>query len=316
MTVRVLRLYNDTGDVLTVNGITLQPNAYTTIPTDKIENWVHEDEIIEMIVNGDIIVNDGSEDLPNVNEAINWLKNSTVFVGNSVHQTPRKKGHTTYFTSSGDNQSSIKAVGNSDQCLAIYCPPGESEGEAYVDFNIIENNTWIREGYVQWVECKGELITCEIVPRVADVEVGSNTSYNIYGGYLVIPAAGDGTAVINSDISDPMGPLVYMPLDEFGNRAAAFWNAVYDPDQEKFTNIVPAPAGDGEYNIFSVEVPLSRFVNKVSLSGDGQLPLKSDDSAEVGHGMRFKLSGKTIVGPPDHAWKVSAVLSLYREKTV
>jgi hypothetical protein len=185
----------------------------------------------------------------------------------------------------------------------------------YLDFNIIANRTWLHEGYITWKDALFDSVSLEIVPIVTPILTGQTGKYfNLYGGYLVVPAAGDGTIDVASDITDPRGGLIYMPNDDQDNPPVAFWNADWDSSTKKFKNITAAPLGNGRYNMFAVEVALNRFVNRVPLLYNGFQMLQSADSAELGQGMRLKATAQTWGA--DHVWKCACALTMHRAKTV
>lgn len=231
-----------------------------------------------------------------------------------VHESSRTRGTTTYFTGAGDDPNDISDVGNGQLFMHKHRVGDGLNQYLYLDFNIIENKTWVHEGYIIWKDAMFDLISFGVVPIVTQTVVSSGTNYNLYNNYLIVPAAGDGTIDITSDITDFRGGLVYMPLNENGNRSAAFWNADWNSTTKKFENIAPAPNGDGEYNMFAVEVILSRFVNKQTMLGNGFQKMQTADADELGQGMRLRIDINTT--EPDHDWASGCVLTLYRERSV
>jgi hypothetical protein len=161
-----------------------------------------------------------------------------------------------------------------------------------------------------------DTIDLQLVPRVTATISGS--SYNLYNGYLIVPAMpGTGTIDLASDITQHDGGLVYMPPNDLGVRAPSFWNADWDTTTKSYTNISAAPNGDGEYNMFSVEVVLAQFVRKMTLLSDGFIALNSSDTDQLGHGMRLKMIADTnIEDYSDHDWSIAVLLCLHREKSV
>jgi len=231
-----------------------------------------------------------------------------------VHESSRVSGSTTYFTGAGDDASDITDVGNGELFMLSHRVGDPFTQYLYLDFNIVENRTWIHEGYIIWKDARFDLITFDIVPIVPTWTLSSGTNYNLYNNYLIIPANGDGSIEIVSDLTDPRGGLVFMPVDESGNRTAGFWNADWNSTTKQYENITPAPTGNGIYNIFAYETPLLRFVNKQTMIGNGFQRMQTADADELGQGMRLRVTGVTI--EPDHDWYCGCVLTLYRERTV
>ncbi len=232
-----------------------------------------------------------------------------------VHQTSRKIGTKTYWTGCGDDLSDITDVGGGDQKLLLrHTISGSLTESIYIDFNICLNETWIHEGLINWENCKGDSVTLEVVSRATDVAPGTNTNYNLYGGYMIIPAAGDGTIDVTSDITSPTGGLVYMPNNDLNEAPTAFWNADFNSSTGLYENISPAPYGDGRYNMFAGEIVFARFTNRILLLNSGFMPLSCSDTDELGNGFRLKMTGETNMDQGDHEWSVAATLVFHRER--
>ena len=231
-----------------------------------------------------------------------------------VHESSRTAGTTTYFTGSGDDPNDIMDVGNGELFMLRHRIGDPMTQYLYLDFNIVENPTWIHEGYIIWKDAQFDLISFEIVPLIPTWTLSSGTNYKLYNNYMIIPAEGNGNVEITSDLGDPRGGLVFMPTDETGNKLAGFWNADWNSTTKRYENITAAPSGDGDYNIFAYEIPLSRFVNKQTMIGDGFQRMQTADADELGQGMRLRVIGVTT--EPDHDWYCGCVLTMYRVRTV
>jgi hypothetical protein len=106
--------------------------------------------------------------------------------------------------------------------------------------------------------------------------------------------------------------LVENPINFFGVRDPAFWNADYNTTTHAFENLTPAPLGNGTYNMFNTEIVLNRFVNHMLLLKDGFMMLQSAESNEMGCNMRVKLTIDT--NDEDHNWRAACLLTLHRAK--
>jgi len=228
-----------------------------------------------------------------------------------VHQTSRVPGTTTYFTCASDDQANASLIGGDvpeNQKLKGHHEIGDPTTEsAYLDLNSVVNNTYIHEGYLQWKDALNDEISVSFVPKLSATSAGTNTFYNLYQGYMIVPAAGDGTIDVDTMV------LVEMPLNEFGKRSAAFWNADYNTTTKLFENIAAAPSGDGVYNMFTVEVEFIRFANKVPLLSSGFMNLQTSDASRLGHNIRLKVTAYTRGA--DHDWWWNAFATLHRMKT-
>ena len=326
------------------------------------------------------------------------------------HQTSRQPGTKTFFTGASDDVSNLSDVGGGDVWMAYHKTGDPVSSAIYFDFNTIENDTWIHEGYITWKNCMFDLVTVDIVPRTVTYEVSGigdpsftgsglndidttasavldmtypttyrvsidddatpdtfrwskdggdnweatdipitgdlqtlengvaiifnsttghtigdywdiravpeNTTFNLYGGYMVIPAAYDGNIFLTSDITQCHGGLVQTTPNEEGAMSPSFWNADWNSTTNLFENIAPAPLGDGQFNLFAAEITLATFINKLPLLGDGFVMLQTSDVEQWSHGWRARFSQTTYVntddGFTDHDWQVAMYITLHR----
>jgi hypothetical protein len=236
-----------------------------------------------------------------------------------VHQTSRKLGTRICWTGSGDSPSNTDDVGNGEPITFHHSIGDSLSYSKYIDLNIANNETWIHEGYLTWKGAELDTITFELVPRTVSGTVSTGTNYNLYGGYLVVPAIpGTGTFNLTSDITSPNGGLVFIPNTDLGEHPTnAFWNADWNSTTKRYENISAAPTGNGRYNMFTVEVVFARFLNKIPLLENGFIAINSSDTDQLGNGMRLKLTTVTdtaTVG--DHEWSLASILCLHRAKSV
>lgn len=227
-----------------------------------------------------------------------------------MHATPRKRGLVTQFTALDDDQTDATKIGGGSSHLAkTHTTAGANS--YYFDLNTIINETHIHSGCLQWKDALNDEVKLEVVPQVTASSAGTGTNYNLYGGYLIIPAAGNGTLTV----ADGDRKLVQVPMNEFGNRqGAGYWDATFNQTTKLFENIIPNLTGTGEYNMFSVEVPLDRFGNRIPVLGTGAIFFQSHDASMLGHGNRLKITA-TGVGA-DHTWMWNLTLVLFRKRTV
>jgi hypothetical protein len=231
-----------------------------------------------------------------------------------VHDTPRKYGLITYFTGKGDDPATQHSVGGAPGVtIAGHHQLSDPLQEIVkITLNTIENETHVHEGYIQFLGARNDCVTLEIIPSLTlNTSAGSGTNYDLYGGYLIIPSApGAGTLVVN----DVDRVLVEVPINEMGDRSGAgYWDAEWNFSTKQFDNIVPNYAGTGQFNMFTVEVVLDRFMNHQGMLGDGILYMPTKDASMLGHNMRVKLTLDTVGA--DHEWWWNATLALYRRKT-
>lgn len=301
----------------TTNEIIIEAESQVTLSSltdrESLQVLARDEQLLIDIASGDIQINDGTNDILGISNQYDWLKDN-IFKRETdgrliVHQTSRYLGLDTYFSSEGDDISDPSKVGNGEE-LDFDMNGKESETK-YIDLNIMENETYLHEGYLQWLGARFDKISLAVTPTATPYEAGSNTNYAQAPGapYLIVPAAGNGNIAINlADIK-----LVQVTLNEFGKRKAlGFYNAEWDAENKKFINITPAPNGDGWYNIFIEEIEFKRFVNRQSMLGDGFMPLQTSDNSSLGQGIRIKVIAETT--GDNHDWQCTASLVYHRKK--
>ncbi|HLD90948.1 MAG TPA: hypothetical protein VI911_08050 [Patescibacteria group bacterium] len=313
---------------LDVRGFNIPASSTTTITDYLTDREVAQSEVlVAKVAVGDIAVSNGVTTFPTT-EGIKYCLGefSNVSIVDEyrdlsgklrVHQTSRKLGTAIYWTGEGDDTTNPRLVGGGTPIVVNHIVGDPDPDPIYVDFNIVENETWLHEGYITWKDALLDTITLEVVPRVTTTTVGTNTNYNLYGGYLIVPAAGNGTVAITSDITTHTGGLVYVPDDDQHNAPVAFWDATWNTVTKRYENITPAPYGNGRYNMFTVEVTLARFINKVPLLSNGFIALNSSDTDQVGSGMRLKVTADTNMAiSGDHNWSMASILCMHRARSI
>ncbi len=235
-----------------------------------------------------------------------------------VHQTSRKLGMKISWTGAGDDTSDITKVYHGEPLTFEFnTASGTETMSKYIDFNIVENETWLHEGYLTWYNCHFDRLTLKMVPRVTGTTAASGTNYALYGGYLIVPTyPGTGTINITSDITSPTGGLVYMPDDDLGNPPTAFWNADWNSTTKEYENISAAPNGNGRYNMFAVEVTLAEFISQIPFLDHGFIAMNSSDTDQMGQGMRLKMVLEPGTHFVDEIVGVACIICLHRERSV
>jgi len=308
------KVKNNTAEVHTWCGQEIQAGQYYEIPETDIERWKNDAQVFEDVGNSNLIVNDGTKDFTNTVEGWNFLCGNELKTFDErtvVYQTSRPLSTIICFTSEGDDINDVTKVWGGQAMSIIHEIGNPMQQNIIVDFNVKENKTYIHEGYVLWRESNFDSICLEVIPTLTAYTPGTNTFFNLYAGFLIVPAAGDGQ--INVQPQDIR--LVEIPLDPAtGSRDTAFWNADYDEGSHQFYNITAAPMGNGVYNMFAAEYVLNRFVNKFLLLGNGFLMLQTAESTQIGHGMRLRMG--LCTNAPDHVWRCSCCLTMHRAKTV
>ena len=233
-----------------------------------------------------------------------------------VHQTSRKLGLRIMWTGVGDDTTDPNKVGGGEN-LCFKHRIGDTEPMIkYIDFNVADNETWLHEGYVTWKGGDTDTLTLQMVPRVVTTSGSIGSNIIVYGGYLAVPVPnGYGNVIINNDLSQPTGGLVYMPNNDLDEPPTAYWDADWNNTTHKYENIRPNLTGAGRYNIFTHEVTLAQFVREIPLLSDGFVCLASSDTDQLGQGMRLKMTAETNNNVEDHDWSVACIMCLHRNRS-
>ena len=233
------------------------------------------------------------------------------------HQTSRKLGLRIMWTGVGDDSSDVSKVGGGTMMAHVHKIGDTEPMTKYIDFNVVENETWMHEGYLTWKSAELDTLSLQLVPRIATVSGVVGGDKTLYGGYMVVPTPpGYGNIEVVSDLSHPNGGLIYMPNNDLDEAPVAFWDADYNPSTHLYENIRPNYTGTGRYNIFSYEVIFAEFIRQIPLLNNGFIPLNSSDTDQLGHGMRLKIIADTNNDVDDHDWAVACIMCLHRESSI
>jgi hypothetical protein len=217
----------------------------------------------------------------------------------------------------GDDPSDVTKVGGGAMMAHVHKIGDTGPMTKYIDFNEVENETWLHEGYLTWKSAELDTLSLQLVPRVATVSGVVGGDKALYGGYMVVPTPpGFGNIEVTSDLTHPNGGLVKMPNNDLNEPPTAFWDADYNSTTKLYENIVPNYTGQGRYNIFSYEIILAEFIRQIPLLNNGFIPLNSSDTDQLGHGMRLKIVADTNNDVADHDWSVACIMCLHRDSSV
>lgn len=234
-----------------------------------------------------------------------------------VHQTSRKLGCVVCWNGTGDDTSDISKVGGGESLTFDHRIGDTDPMVKYIDFNMSENETWLHEGYITWKAAHLDTLSLQMVVRTVTVSGVTGGDKTLYGGYMVVPTPpGAGNIEVVSDVTDPIGGLVYMPANDLGEKSTAFWDADYNMTTHKYENIRPNYTGTGDYNMFTYELVIAEFVRSIPLLENGFIPLNSSDTDQLGQGMRLKMIADTNNNVDDHEWSVACILCMHRSRTV
>jgi len=228
-----------------------------------------------------------------------------------VQNTARVRGTRCCYTGEGDCQNSAVDVGGGDPIYVHHEVGGANPEMQKITFKTIENETWVYEAMACFEGAVFDRVHMCLRPKKTNYVAGENTYYNLYGGYLIVPAAGNGTIQVAT--GDRV--LVQALPTALGVKPAAYWNADWNTTTKQFENIVAAPGGDGDYNMFGEQVQLACLARGIPVSGTcSSYHLDSNDVDRIPHGTEIWFGIETR--PPDHEWKIAVGLIMYRAKTI
>jgi hypothetical protein len=301
-----------------VNGIELTPGSTREFTSISDEQLLKESDIvIDNIGCGNISVfNIDGVELTGAS-AVNYLNQNKIeltgakhFDGRaSVYPTSRPLGTVTTFTSYGDNDT---LIGKGEEAK-YYHKIGESTlVTKYLDFHSINNQTWIHDAIVSYKDCLFDEVFVSVVTKAQEYDNSSNTNfYYDTNTKLIFPSAGNGNVSLANKVLTP----VQFVKNQSGQKPMCFWDCTYNNTTKLFENLIPKPNGDGNFNLFGIEVPLQSFV-RWDLAGTGIIKLGTSDVDRIGHNMRLRFDFETSGDTDDHDWWISILIHLFRERTL
>lgn len=231
----------------------------------------------------------------------------------TIHTTTRSHGMTTYISALDDDQTDGNRIGGGANPIMWDHKIGDTTPRyIYSDFNTINNETHIVGGFFTFEGAKNDDCKLEIVPKLTIYSAGTNTNYTLFGGYLILPASGDGDISVNDN--DRVLVEVAKDLDTGKRAGAGYWDADFNTSTGLFENITPNPAGTGIFNMFGAEVTLSAFVPCQPALGSHMIDMTFPDKSYLAHGLRVRTKISTL--GVDHNWSGNISLVLYRMKTI
>ena len=175
-------------------------------------------------------------------------------------------------------------------------------------FNVEGNRTFLWEGYLTFENAIFDEFSFIIKPVPTPITSATGTNYLAYNG-VIVPVNGTGNALPDMD---NLCPVSSVPKTDTGVFPAAYWNATYSPSTGKYTNLTPAPDGKGKYNLFYTDYVIKRHINRFRMLGSNHMVFAATDPSELGTNLKCEYQFTTV--GPDHPWRASISMSMFREK--
>lgn len=307
-----IKVKNMTEGDITVHGRVIPSLSYAILSEHEAHDFIEEDGVFEMIADGDIVINDGDDNLsPKDGYSLLHGNHSNVTITQSseigdkklwVHQSakPEIDGQQFYVQFSGAGDDMTDKVVGGGEFLHISHGDGETEKEVIVEFLPEAGDVYIHEAYAMWGDAGiGDCFCVEIYAKATPLQTSVDLHY-IIDDYHRIVMAPDGNGTHGF-----AGNPVLLKMNDFDG----YW------DYNATDGLTYAADGDGNYNMMDIEILANRFMNRIPLHGTNHNYTRfvSSDTALIPAGYYIKMRTENMSG---NNWHVSMMMTLFREKTV
>lgn len=303
-------------------GRILSAGEYINIPPDDTACLIGENKVFVGIANGDIVINNGSDDIGDIaepTEAWRWLIGDTMPYSRhlegklAVHASskPEPAGSETFAVWSGCGDDITKA-GTADSLFngeiltfnMDYKPQGPHDVIKDVWFDPYHGKVWIHEAYLKFEgggvpDCFDAYIMAPGTPvqNMANLDLLVDDD-----GYITYSPGGPGTGTHGFAGVPSLLPRSFSKDGD------------WDFDG---TNLLPNFEGTGEYRININEMAIHRYFINIPLMGSSTtyFTMSSDETAtlrnDLGHFIRIVVHNRS-----NSDWSMSCIMEIFRERTV
>ena len=178
LTENILDIYMHIGSNIQIPG-----NGQVNLLLTHVISQIANSDIPYHIEEENIILNDGDKDLTKLNSLRFAYDAPQVEEVRSkdgklrTHESSRPLASdgltvlTTYFTGAGDDITNVSDVGNGELFNINHQINDSTASIQYIDFNIIENETWAHEAYLTWKDASYDRISFELVPSLTQFHI-------------------------------------------------------------------------------------------------------------------------------------------------
>ena len=313
-----IEIKNTSGaDGLWVGQFIADGDTYDVPMSDRSE-WTDDPDVFADISSGNLTVSNGTDDLEPL-KGWRHLEGTLAFPISDIDNTkvavhtsykPVVPGITTYavWTGAGDDIANGE-VGQGDLlhfCMGAGSPKPAAGEVVSKEIRFLENagRVWIHEGYLKFTGAgEDDYMTSAIVAPATQLQTSVNLDLELVGSpatEVVFASGGAGTGT-HGFAATPV--LIPRTFSKDGN---------WDFDG---TDLTPNVAGTGNYSISTVEVDIHRYINKIPCFGDNStyFSMSSDETSELVYPYYVRVDVHNKSG---NTWHLSALLEIYRERTV
>jgi len=308
---RIVKIKNNTLVDATWVGQTISAGQYYTLAENEITDWQSNSTVFIDVGNGNLIVNDGVDDIIDPTAGWSILLGDTLpmsDLGNklAIHSStkPAKPGKEFYlvWTGAGDNVTGSPITLGDGPLIQFSMKSGTLMEVIEVRFAPEFGDVYIHEGYAKWEGGGiGDHISAMVHADPTMLQTAANLDLEIVNNWVVFAASGAGTGT-HGFASTPN--LIKRSKSKDG-----------DWDYDEVNGLTPNITSTGEYKISDIERKVHRYINKIPTLGSsyGYTRLTSDETAHLPPGYFLKV---TVHNISDTIWNACIFMEVFREQTV
>lgn len=308
---QIIIFKNTTSRVLSFGGKNLQVGEVFNVNYQIAEDWRTNEALFTLIGDGDIVVNNGSNDLSPI-EGWKWFSGNEPLprseVGNKiwVHSStkPVVSGKSFYSTWIGAGDDEINHSMGTGDLLAIKNEPGTPIKHVDMIFDqTLAGDVYIHEGFMMWDNAQvGDYINAHIVCEGSHLQQITNLDLTVDINGFVVPAqngAGTGT---HGFASTPY--LLSRSFSKDGD-----WNF------DAINGLTPNLEKNGAFKINVNEQVVHRIMHRLPIIGSSGSPLRlvSEDCLKLPHGYFIRVETHNV---SNTTWSAAFIITAYKERTV
>lgn len=313
---RIATITNTTGITGTWAGIEIATGASYTLEAGDFDRFAQKQSIFNAIANGTLVVSDGVTTL-SAFDGWQWLvgnrqevsitqtsevADKKLWTHNSAKPEVEGKHFFSQWVGFGDDMTT-GAIGGGNQCI-VQNTVGVPTKSIDIHLYNIGTDIYLHEGYAMWAGCSiGDTFSATVMSSPTQLQTAANLDYELDTNNRVMAAASGAGTGTHGFAATPILVPCYAAVQE------GYWN--YD----EVAGLTYAPAADGKYDIFSVEVAVNRFIESIPLLGTSSTytQFDSDDVSKLPPGYFLRIETNNA---SNTTWDLAFMMTVFRQKTV